>query len=882
MLMRSGKANAWFVCCWMLLLTGFVSEGWGQNHTLFIKTDGSLWAMGRNNFGQLGDGTTTDRNSSVQIESRGVTSFAVGLNHSLYVKDGALYSMGQNTYGQLGDGTTTDRNSSVQIVSDGVSKVAAGIGHSIFIKSDGSLWAMGANNFGQLGDGTMDNSPTPIEIESSEVTAIAAGGQHTLYLKSDGSLHAMGYNADGQLGNGTTTDSSTPIEVEQMDVTSIAAGSIHSLYLKSDGSLWAMGANAYGQLGDGNTTGRSNPIQVVDSNVTSIDAAGNASYFIKNNDSFWAMGDNRYGQLGKNIEVIKSDELLAYFPFDENATDIYQTYFAELTGTPQLVTNEGRKSILFDQENQYISIWMWNRYSLTDFTFTFWAKPTVTHQIDSETTSGTAGTSGQRYVIFPDSGGSNAGVGISLGTNGVSIYEHGSGYMPATCVVSENLSGWNFYSLVVSNNQSTLYLNGSIKRVAQFSGKQLLPSSEISKGYESSDSGFLGYLDEFRIYNQDLNATEILEIFNSSNTFFPITKEIVDANCSSLSSSGNHAHFIKNNGSLWGMGLNQYGQLGDGTDTTRSTPVQIHTGFEMQPKRVSFTVNSGGTVFGDGTYNLNSTINLIASPSLGYLFSGWSGDFSSSDTNASLLVDGDKNITATFSQDTADDDADGLTNYEELVTYLSDTNDSDSDDDTLTDGQEAQIGTDPNVANSALVTFFNDREATARTEGNASGIAYVQNNPSTYGLFSSADLNQSGQLSYNTGFTEGNTSGINYLVNHPGLFGYFTTQDLSDSAELAKAAGSVEALATVQADLAMQNLSYVPYTQEMNLEVPHTHEWYYQPGAGWVWTTPDLFPYLYLSPEGNELPYWIFYDIDRAGPAKFYDYQNQQWKEWLK
>ena len=119
-----------------------------------MKSDGSLWAVGVTN-GQLGDGTTTDRETSVRIETSGVTSVSAGYSHSLYVKsDGSLWAMGNNGSGQLGDGTTTDRATPVQIETSGVTSVSAGYDHSLYIKSDGSLRAMGANSYGQLGDGT--------------------------------------------------------------------------------------------------------------------------------------------------------------------------------------------------------------------------------------------------------------------------------------------------------------------------------------------------------------------------------------------------------------------------------------------------------------------------------------------------------------------------------------------------------------------------------------------------------------------------------------------------------------------------------------------------------------------------------------------------------
>ena len=93
-----------------------------------------------------------DRSTPVQIESSGVTAVSAGGNHSLYVKsDGSLWAMGGNNYGQLGDGTTSNRNVPVQIESSGVIVVSAGGWHSLYIKSDESLWGMGSNGFGQLG-----------------------------------------------------------------------------------------------------------------------------------------------------------------------------------------------------------------------------------------------------------------------------------------------------------------------------------------------------------------------------------------------------------------------------------------------------------------------------------------------------------------------------------------------------------------------------------------------------------------------------------------------------------------------------------------------------------------------------------------------------------
>ena len=283
-----------------VLSSGVTQIAAGGYHSLFLKSDGSLHAMGRNDNGQLGDGTTTNRTSPVQILSSGVTQIAAGFSHSLFLKsDGSLHAMGWNNSGQLGDGTSwTDRTSPVQILASGVTQIAAGSTHSLFLKSDGSLHAMGRNNNGQLGDGTTTNRTSPVQILASGVTQIAAGSPHSLFLKSDGSLHAMGWNPQGQLGDGTTTNRSSPVQVLSSGVTQIAAGGYHNLFLKSDGSLHGMGRNSQGQLGDGTRTHRHSPVQILSSGVTQIAAGHNHSLFLKSDGSLHAMGRKANGQLG--------------------------------------------------------------------------------------------------------------------------------------------------------------------------------------------------------------------------------------------------------------------------------------------------------------------------------------------------------------------------------------------------------------------------------------------------------------------------------------------------------------------------------------------------------------------------------------------------------
>jgi alpha-tubulin suppressor-like RCC1 family protein len=282
-----------------------------KGHSLFLKSDGSLWGMGDNMFGVLGGSGYSATNLPSQIMASNVTAVAAGRAHSLFLKsNGSLWAMGYNGYGQLGDGTFNSPNYPEQIVASNVTAIAAGYGHSLFLKSDGSLWAVGRNDDGQLGDGTYGTSPyfgtnRAEQIVASNVTAIAAGWQHSLFLKNDGSLWAMGANSIGQLGDGTWVRTNRPKQILASNVTAIAAGAYHSLFLKSDGSLWAMGNNIAGQLGDGTYVdanfGTNRAEQIVASSVTAIAAGFYHSLFLKSDGSLWAMGDNLDGDLGDGI-----------------------------------------------------------------------------------------------------------------------------------------------------------------------------------------------------------------------------------------------------------------------------------------------------------------------------------------------------------------------------------------------------------------------------------------------------------------------------------------------------------------------------------------------------------------------------------------------------
>jgi alpha-tubulin suppressor-like RCC1 family protein len=286
----------------------------GEMHTIALRTDGTLWAWGWNNGGQLGNGTTVlTKNTPTQIGTGATWSaISAGSLHTVALKsDGTLWTWGENTYGQLGDGTTVNKNIPTQIGTGTTwSAISAGNIHTIALKSDGTLWAWGRNTQGQLGDGTTLAKNTPIQIGTGTTwSKVGAGSGHTLAIKTNGTLWAWGQNNFGQLGLGYTVNTTTPTQIGTGTTWSaIAAGQLHTIALKLDGTLWTCGDNTNGQLGDGTTAYKLTLTQITGNSWSAITAGnlGDHTIAIKSDGSLWSWGLNGNGQLGDGTTVNKN------------------------------------------------------------------------------------------------------------------------------------------------------------------------------------------------------------------------------------------------------------------------------------------------------------------------------------------------------------------------------------------------------------------------------------------------------------------------------------------------------------------------------------------------------------------------------------------------
>ena len=249
-----------------------VTSGFGQHFSAAIGMDGTLWTWGNNNHDQLGIGSKPNQSWPVQVGlltnwksvSCGEFGFMVAVK-----TDGTLWSWGSNDSGQLGDATTIDKSSPVQVgLLTNWESVACGYNHTIAVKTDGTLWSFGNNNYGQLGIGNTiaKSSPVQVGLNSNYLTdwaSVSCGYNHSMVIKTNGTLWAFGENNFGQLGIGSKLTQSWPVQVGSLNTwASVSCGHYHTLAIKTDGTLWAWGSNDSGQLGDATTIDKSSPVQV--------------------------------------------------------------------------------------------------------------------------------------------------------------------------------------------------------------------------------------------------------------------------------------------------------------------------------------------------------------------------------------------------------------------------------------------------------------------------------------------------------------------------------------------------------------------------------------------------------------------------------------------
>ena len=209
--------------------------GGGENFSLATKTDGTLWSWGSNSYGQLGQNNRTRYSSPIQIPGTTWSSISASNKQSPFdlfslatKTDGTLWAWGSNDFGQLGQNNRIKRSSPTQVPGTNWSSVYIGYDHTLATKTDGTLWAWGSNYFGQLAQNNRTYYSSPVQIPGTTWSSASCGEDQSLATKTDGTLWAWGIGSYGNLGQSNTTQYSSPVQIPGTTWNSISAGGRNS------------------------------------------------------------------------------------------------------------------------------------------------------------------------------------------------------------------------------------------------------------------------------------------------------------------------------------------------------------------------------------------------------------------------------------------------------------------------------------------------------------------------------------------------------------------------------------------------------------------------------------------------------------------------------
>jgi alpha-tubulin suppressor-like RCC1 family protein len=272
-----------------------------------LTNSGAVRCWGENSFGQLGDSTNNNHpGEAVQVFglTNRVTSIVTGARHTCAIRDGAVLCWGDNRWGQLGDGSESNRNQPVQVneLEQGVVALASASDSTCALLESGGVRCWGRNLSGELGDGSNDRRTEPVNVYSlsSGVIEIAAGEFHYCALHVDQGVLCWGNNQNGQLGTASSGNANVPAPVFRLPtaVTSLAGGTAHTCALTAGGWVLCWGDNRNGQLGDGTQVDRSLPTGVfgLPGRATALSAGGNTTCVVVDGQAL-CWGQNGSGVL---------------------------------------------------------------------------------------------------------------------------------------------------------------------------------------------------------------------------------------------------------------------------------------------------------------------------------------------------------------------------------------------------------------------------------------------------------------------------------------------------------------------------------------------------------------------------------------------------------
>jgi alpha-tubulin suppressor-like RCC1 family protein len=294
----------------------------GYLHSCALTTNGRVWCWGNNTYGQLGNNSTTNSARPVAVAGlgRGVRAIDAGwFDTCAITARGAVKCWGNNSYGQLGNNTTTSSLTPVQVhgLTRGAKAVSASYFHTCAITAKGAAKCWGNNSWGELGDNTANESAKPVGVYglNKRVKQISAGYTSTCAVTTKGAAKCWGSNLYGQLGDNSTTTTGKPVNVYGLgsDIKSVKAGGYHACALTTAGGVRCWGLNDEGQLGDNSTISSLKPVVVATADKMRVITSGfEHTCAMTAQRAITCWGYNQRGQLGDNSTANRSQPVTVF------------------------------------------------------------------------------------------------------------------------------------------------------------------------------------------------------------------------------------------------------------------------------------------------------------------------------------------------------------------------------------------------------------------------------------------------------------------------------------------------------------------------------------------------------------------------------------------
>ena len=544
----------------------------GSNNAAAIRSDGGLFIWGRDDYGMLGQNTSSSgstwRSSPVQVGTSSWSAIATNSNTFAAIRsDGGLFTWGYNFYGEAGVNQNTIASSYIYVAAYQASGAA--------IRSDGSLWTWGNNTFGQLGLGNRVHRSYPVALGDGRIySAVKVNEMDMLAITTSGQLFSWGYNYRGELGLGIAQllYRSAPVQIGASSWIAIASGrcqgpgggyhGANNFAIRLDGRLYAWGYNQEGQLGDNTNQPKSSPVNIGISSWTAVCSAGDIAMAIRSDGALFTWGDGRNGPMAFGLN--SSSQVHRSSP-----VQIGTSTWTAISGGQTSVSGQQTTEITWLAIRSDGALFAWgygNVGQLGDNTRVTKSSPV---QIGTSSWSSINAGSSNMAAIRKDGGLFTWGSSFDgeFGTNINGVYR--------SSPVQVGTSSWSMITSTVRGMvaNATIFGIRSDKMMFVWGGSGTATSPSVN-----SASDWLGAVSSaWRSSPVQVGSGPQGRLGVAVDLHYSSPVQVGTSSWSALATGFSRFLAKKSDGTLWTWGNNFNGALGINDTVSRSSPVQIGT-----------------------------------------------------------------------------------------------------------------------------------------------------------------------------------------------------------------------------------------------------------------------------------------------------------------